>query len=464
MQEYQLQYDECQAVLVDIEATQAAHDAYSDHIESLYETMDSLRSLSLATNTISGILANPNPLGVLQSGVGAMTSFEMANLEGRMRHAENRLSETLRSISDAATMRSCVLQSERVRTGFAAAAQDVQTNVKQIDLALVQLLNSRRSAERTLLEGRAVSAREAERFIPSYAHHYWLDEHIDSFERDFEHAKRVAFLALKAVEYEFQQSLALRESVLAASTPEELQGAVVEMRQEQVTRTINSRRPEESQLVLSLRDQILQLSEEEDAEPGERAWTAREKFVDRLMDDENAVFSETGEYLGQGISFYLAPQGALEYRCGERLWDLTATLQGDLLDVDAPNTSLFLIRNNSFGSQWCDGRGDEASMQVASMQPTSSLFEEDERGGTEAFGLSKITAMLQPWFNVPRSEFYKEQYSEGSSEEFAGRGLYGEYTILFPWKGLLEDGFPLERVEDILIRFDYISVDNLTNL
>ena len=45
--------------------------------------------------------------------------------------------------------------------------------------------------------------------------------------------------------------------------------------------------------------------------------------------------------------------------------------------------------------------------------------------------------------------------------ELAGRGLYGDYVLLFP-KALIDGGFPIEKVEDVLLRFDYLSVDNLS--
>ena len=94
-------------------------------------------------------------------------------------------------------------------------------------------------------------------------------------------------------------------------------------------------------------------------------------------------------------------------------------------------------------------------------------------GETDAFS----TAAIYPWFNVRRADFYKSQYAEGASQELAGRGLYGDYVLLFPAE-LLEgrsvpnppdgqlkasfqiDQFPLDRVEDVLLRFDYLSVDN----
>jgi hypothetical protein len=144
------------------------------------------------------------------------------------------------------------------------------------------------------------------------------------------------------------------------------------------------------------------------------------------------------------------------------MWDVTATIQGDLLDESAPLAPLFLIKENVFASQWCDGRGDGSPYQVGSMPPTSRLFHPEDRGGSEAAGISHTTAMLQPWYNVRRSDFYREEYHEGSSDELAGRGMYGDYVLLFPWNGLLDRGFPLENVEDVLIRFDYLSIDDIT--
>jgi hypothetical protein len=143
------------------------------------------------------------------------------------------------------------------------------------------------------------------------------------------------------------------------------------------------------------------------------------------------------------------------------VWRVTATMQGDLLEENAPAAPVFLVKRNSFASQWCDGRGPEDEYQVGSVPATSHLFHPEDRGGSEAESITHTTAMLMPWFNVRRSDFYREGYEEGSSDELAGRGLYGEYILLFPWDGLLQAGFPLEQVEDVLIRFDYLSVDDL---
>jgi hypothetical protein len=127
-----------------------------------------------------------------------------------------------------------------------------------------------------------------------------------------------------------------------------------------------------------------------------------------------------------------------------------------------------LLKRNTFSSQWCQGKGEGSDYQVASVRPSAELFRPGGSTGDESEGESFTPSLLFPWFNVPRSELYRETYTEGSSEELAGRGLYGEYLLLFPESGLLErtdddtsNDFPLANIEDVLIRFDLISVDNL---
>ncbi len=139
-----------------------------------------------------------------------------------------------------------------------------------------------------------------------------------------------------------------------------------------------------------------------------------------------------------------------------------------------------MLKRNTFSSQWCEGRRPQNSndeRQIGHLQPSRNLFRdikgETPAGETDAYS----TAAVYPWFNVRRSDFYKVTYRDGASEELAGRGLYGDYILLFPAE-LLEgeavtnpagtglkpnarvNKFPLDRVEDVLIRFDYLSVDN----
>ena len=62
---------------------------------------------------------------------------------------------------------------------------------------------------------------------------------------------------------------------------------------------------------------------------------------------------------------------------------------------------------------------------------------------------------------MDRGEFEKENYSQGATTELAGRGLYGDYALFIP-AGVLSvdggEGLRLERIDDILLRLDYVSV------
>jgi hypothetical protein len=120
-----------------------------------------------------------------------------------------------------------------------------------------------------------------------------------------------------------------------------------------------------------------------------------------------------------------------------------------------------LLKRNSFSSQWCASNdSDRPPMQSGAIYPSEQLF----RPGAVAAAddaTSFTPALLNPWFNIRKTDFYKSSYQDGASEELAGRGLYGDYVLLFP-KQVLDAGFPIDKVEDVLLRIDYLSVDNLS--
>src|SRR6516162_5800931 len=128
------------------------------------------------------------------------------------------------------------------------------------------------------------------------------------------------------------------------------------------------------------------------------------------------------------------------------------------------------MKRNIFQSQYCAGKAPTttpmgapaapAQMQVGVIHTSADLF---QPGSTvDLSDTNEFTAsLLYPWFNISRSEFYSTTYQQGSTQELAGRGLYGDYILLFP-KQVLDEGFALDKVEDVLLRLDYLSVDNLS--
>jgi hypothetical protein len=287
---------------------------------------------------------------------------------------------------------------------------------------------------------------------------------------------------VRAVEYEFQASLGVRQEVFEARTPAALRQNVLEVLwQDANTRGINGSMPSELNSVVSLRDDIFRLGDESNYPEAFRKLTPAERFKILLSNPNYAVY-EDGQYIGQRIPFTLAPLGALGYEtrgvaifaqndCAERLWSLNASILGQDLykGSDTSNVRIDVLKRNTFFSQWCStpGQGQDR-FQIASVRPNRNLFREPGAGanvgssqgadrGVEAFSRARV----QAFFNVPRAELEDPQYDSGETGELAARGLYGDYALFIPAAQISRNGsngLVFENIEDILIRLDYVSV------
>lgn len=436
---------------------------------ALYRARKTSAGLGIFQGVVGMVVSSlaSDPIGFLGSAstvINGGIANTTARLERDLAIAQESHAAEISERSTQLEIRNCWREVDATSVTIDTAAAEVVSALARADIAMQQFRAGQARLRQTLLEGRAAVAREAGRVVPPLAFHYWLDEELTRYSDDFEWSRTLTYLAMLAVEHEFQATLDLRGDILAATHPDHLAAALRSLEQLRLGRTINARRPEEGSLVLSLRDDLLALDDRVALVPGDRDLTAIELLQERLVDEELAVHGADGTYLGQGIPFTLRPQGPLRMRCAERLWRVTATIQGDLLDVEAPSAHIVLVKRAHAQSQWCEGLGDGTAFQDGSLLPTSQLFPADEHGGAAAEGISQVSAMLEPYYNVPRSELYADAYTEGGSEELAGQGLYGEYMLLLPRYGLLEDGFPLDDVEDVLVRFDHLSIDDLEDL
>ena len=156
-----------------------------------------------------------------------------------------------------------------------------------VDTAMIDLDNYIAQNKQKYAEGAAAIARESGRPFAGYAHHYWLDEKVQRFKKEFDWAKRLTYLASRAVEYEFQESLPLAAPILTATHPDQLEDAVRVLQQEQAGRSINRRRPEEQSVVLSVRDDILRITDQTAVQSGFRVWSAAQRFEGRLRDPDD---------------------------------------------------------------------------------------------------------------------------------------------------------------------------------
>ena len=225
---------------------------------------------------------------------------------------------------------------------------------------------------------------------------------------------------------------------------------------------INHRRPAPLKTVLSVRDDVRGLTVNRQASvPAEySAYEINPRLQQRLAAPDAAFFDRNGQYLGQAIPFRLRELPEASSRCGERVWSVAATIVGEGLAQHAPTGQLQILKRNTFYSKWCEAHGDGSVVQVGRIRPSGTLFGlQPNPVSSPEETQSFIGAMMQPWFNKPRTEFYGTILGTEATEELAGRGLYGDYVLLFPYNGLL-DQVNISAIEDVLLRFDYYSVDN----
>jgi hypothetical protein len=442
--------------------------SFTDNYNQLKHDYEVVSSIADSANKgISAGLASKNPyvgivMGVFSLGVGGLGIA--------VQDEADRLAKMEKEFDRAEKSQTCWNSFRAQRRALATAMTDVQIASNQLNTQLIRFRNLQADNSQNLREGVAALQKENGSPVGGLAHSFWVDERVERFKKEFEWARKLTFVAMRAVEYEFQQSLPFRSDIVAAVAPSQLEDVIRGLKQEQAARTINRRRPEESSLVVSLRDDVLSIADRSADPPSERNWTAAQRFASRLWDPTFAIRDSKGNYLGQGVPFTLGPKDVLETRCGERLWRATATLQGDGIDASAPGASVLLLKRNTAASQYCagkapvttapDGTAIVPKMQVGIIHTSAQLFEPGS--SVDLSDASQFTAaLLYPWFNIRKTDFYKATYQDGASEELAGRGLYGDYVLLFP-KQMLDDEFALDRVEDVLLRLDYLSVDNLS--
>jgi hypothetical protein len=378
----------------------------------------------------------------------------------------------------------CFKEAEMELVGLTTAALRVERAAHDVETARFQIAENQSSALTFYDEGRAALAAARARYVRPLTHDLWLDETIESFLRSMRLARRALYLAVRAVEYETQQSLADRDTVLTAATPQDLRTVLENLWTTAASRGVGGNRPTELKAVVSLRRHLLQLADTSGQPSGWAALTEVERFRLLLQDGRWAVYDEAGTYLGQRIPFELAPLAAIELGdvqgipvlaasdCAERVWSVNASIlgEGELYRGDSPTfTRLELLKANTFYSQWCAAPTGGPAFQTATVRPSRNLFRDPQYGtevGGDVFGSgtdadAETRARIEAYFNVSRADFESDGYANGETNELAARGLYGQYALFFPAEVLSVaggDGLVLNAVDDILLRFDYVSV------
>lgn len=471
---YDLQARTCIQLSSVQERREAAMEEHRKALKEISETRgllgivaDGLKFVGGVATAIAGF-ATGNPvagvggISVAADAAGGLTDSALG-LDKKVERLNHRFAMTMASLEGEAAAINCWSEAQDIMANMTSQVEGVKLAMLGLSSAIVSGVQEHRSAANTLDEARVIIQREENRLSPEIRHHFWYDERAKKFETTMDWARKVLYLAMLALEYEVQASLGMGAMILGATHPNELEDALRELRRAQASRGINGNRPEEKTVVYSLRDELLQLSDKlaPDRPSAEKQVSRREEMIDILKSPQSAVFDSKGNYLGQALRFHVKPKGPLEYRCAERLWGISATVEGDLFGVLEPRLPVFILKQNTFRSQWCEGQSPDGSdYQIGMMRPSLDLFrpgtQQGQAGEIEAWSWAYVDA----WLNVPRRNFASETYSEGDSEELAGRGLYGEYMLILPAWGFLDSEVVLEQIEDLLIRFEYVSVND----
>ncbi|QDG52045.1 tandem-95 repeat protein [Persicimonas caeni] len=472
-----------------------AHRTTMRNLNILRSTADSTASALGATKDCLGAAASADkddPLsavvnGGIVSGLCVTAGFESAaeiisiNLQSEMERNQMRHDDTVANLEAEAEEKICFNEARLKLVGAKTAAIDLERAAFDLEGAQGSYATMVAEAQSAHARGHAF-LEESDLFdTPAPVGTPWFDELVSTYTRDFKLARRATYLAVRAVEYEFQQSIGLRQQVLQAQVPTDLEAVLQELWQDSGTRSIQGSRPTELSTVLSLRDDILQLGDKSQWPAEMRPMTPQQRFQVLLTSERYAAYDERGQYTGQRIPFSLAPLAALgmdakgvpiysQNDCAERLWSVNASMVGDDLfrGSDTSFVRIDLLKRNTFYSQWCGDAPEGQPFQLATVRPTQNLFREpgvgEEYGtdqGVEQSAERFSRARIQAFFGVDRAALEDTQYANGETSELAARGLYGDYALFIPASLIArddEDGLVLENVDDILLRLDYLSV------
>jgi hypothetical protein len=478
--------DNFNARMFDLRIARSAADGAATVAQTVSECASTAAGAS--TDTPWGAAAGgiATTVSCVAGGIAAGATVASQQLSRIMDDAQGSHDRDLALLDAEQQLQTCYNDARLELVGARGAALRIEQAAQDLEAAHASLMSQLAEAQILHDEGLAyIESLEAARLTTPDGRP-WLDDAIEHYTRSMRAARRATYLAVRAVEYEFQQSLGARAAVLAAETPAELEAVLGALWTAAGTRTINGSRPSDLHIVLSLRDDVLRLGDESTLPSELRPLDPAGRLRERLLAHEYAVYAEDGAYLGQRIPFTLAPLQAFGFPsngvsifatndCAERLWSVNASILGT--DVYSGSATTFarvdLLKQNAFFSQWCGAAPADQPFQLASVRPARNLFQEPGQASTVGTDLGvaqgeRLTsrARIQAYFNVSRADFEQQSYANGDTSELAGRGLYGAYELFIPASilaaeaggGQYSQGLVLDRVDDILLRFDYVSV------
>jgi hypothetical protein len=471
-----------------LESTLEQHTKTMDKLGAAKLAMDIAANMAAATKEACSIDTCFSGGGTAAAAYAEATFRSISDgLQYAMDEAEHDHELTMMKLEHEMEQEVCANDAKLYLVGQETAALRVQQALLDLAQNVVEFRNLKDDVRGLCAEGHAALENELNRRVDPLVTDFWLADRVEQYRAYLRQARRAVYLAVLATEYEFQFSSSERTRAMSAAGAAELQEVIDNLRTVALTGTVGGASPANLFTVLSLGSHLLQIADRSTLPDGWHALSPAERFRTWLNSPVHAVYDAAGEYLGQEVHFTLAPLGTIGIGdpsgipilagtdCAERLWSVNASLQGtDLFVGGGTFTRVVLRKRNTFYSQWCDDAGRADEFQMASTRPSRNLFLDPygpEASLTPATPTPDTTsvdevnafsnARISAYFNISRAELEDESYFNGDSQELAGRGLYGDYALFFPAETLSTDGgdgLVLTRVDDALLRFDYVSV------
>lgn len=417
-----------------------------------YAHMDYLRESEALKNELTGWLGDAihiNTSGLMNDIAGISAAYGIGvGLPSFAENAEKEKEtndEEMQARSHELDIADCYHKVDNEKFAIDASA-DTMTRASQDVLTAFTSLASAQNQISGIVDQAAGQIATAQQLAVTPPHlHFWLDQTITEYNRHLAYAKRLTYLALRALEYESQQSIGLRTETLTAQSPDQLRTIVTAISahsapmQGTLGYTIDSR-----PIVLSLRDEILDVAAySAQPLPGETSATPEEKFRALLRSKSSVIQDANHNVIGHGIRFSLKPDSWTELNCAERIVRLQPSVQ---LDNPPSQHQVVLYQDNAFGSQSCAGGAGDVTVTRA--EGSSNLLAGDSTTFSAPSAFTPITLDGPPNLD-PES---LRALGQSNNAGLAGRGLYGNYLLLFP--GQTWTDAELSSVKDVLLRFD----------
>lgn len=436
----------------EVASLEIAENDESYGISQLSTFVDSVASFVLASAGDANSGGTGNPTGVLD-GMMQSIQLEIKHRYDNEKAAKQAMLDERKLDGD---LLDCWNQADLARIPMEGAEQDIAVASSDLQTSLAHVGTLEQHVSAVVVEAGAAITRETNRPVPAIAFHYWADETLALYQRQLERARRLSYLAMRAVEHDLQRSLGLDHDVLAASHPQQLKNLVDTRLAGYLADGIDKLVPTQHFTVLSLCKDVLRLPElnhEPDCDTGPKS---QRQFREILLSPANALF-ENGAYVGQALPFTLDPAlSGVEQRCAENLAQVDAHFVAD--NLVAPLT-VQLEKRETFHSTACSTHVGEVGgpTQDGTLRSSNNLLLD---GTVPQFGADRVFTPAQVGALKDGNDGFESSDTPGANAvpDLAGRGLYGDYRLVVLPKAVSAITSDSGDLRDIKIRLDYISV------